>query len=175
MFSRFFGGKKRSEGGPGASGSRGRDGQPSGASQKDEIAEIRIEIEAGGENILSMMISRDGSIGRRGNGSLPVEPTSVLGVIDSGIFRELVDSLDDAVLSRAGVYDLPDKTGLPVTYRISFLDVDRKMLYGFGFLMGSEAKPGNALLSYFDGFIVKAVRLTDEWYLKAMAEKKHQS
>ena len=44
---------------------------------KDEVQKIRFDIEADGQSALSLMLCRDGTIGRQGNGNLPAEKTSV--------------------------------------------------------------------------------------------------
>lgn len=133
----------------------------------DEIEEIRIEIEAGGECALSMQLCRDGTVGRRGSGQVPAIPIAVFGIASPSWFLQLVDELDERVFARAGVYDLPDKKGLPVTYTVAFLGgkaTSRSVLHGFRFITGSESSAGNSLLPYFDNFVGKAVQLTEQWY-----------
>lgn len=134
---------------------------------KSDIHEIRIDVELDGENALSMMLCRDGTVARRGSGGIPAVPTVVLGRGDGHWFADLVDGLDERVLTCGGVFDLPDKRGTPVSYTVVFLGgdtTDRRVLCGFRFLTGSEANASTSLLPYFDAFAQKTVRLTERWY-----------
>ena len=141
---------------------------------KSEIEEIRIDITAGEESALSMQLCRDGTVGRRGSGQVPAIPTVVLGMCDVNWFLQLVEGLDDRVLSRPGVYDLPDKKGLVVTYTVVFLGgkvSERSVLAGFRFIAGSESGANGSLLPYFDNFVGKAVQLTEQWYQGNLAKQ----
>ena len=142
---------------------------------KDEIEEIRIDITAGEENALSMQMCRDGTVGRRGSGQVPSIPAVVLGMSDASWFLQLVEGLDDRLFARAGVYDLPDKKGLPVTYTVVFLGgnaTSRTVLCGFRFVTGSESRAGDSLLPYFDNFVGKAVQFTEQWYQDNLAKQR---
>lgn len=141
---------------------------------KSDIEDIRFDIEAGGQCALSMMICRDGTVGRKGSGSVPAPSTTVLGMADADWFSDLLASIDERVFSKAGVYDLPDKSGIPVMYKVAFLGgptASRSMLYGFGFKIGSEGSADGSLLPYFDRLIGQAVRLTEIWYTTQLARQ----
>lgn len=141
---------------------------------KDDIQEVRIEIEVSGRNTLSMQLCRDGTVGRRGNGELPVVPVACLGQSDGAWFRELIQALDERVLPLQGRYDLPDKAGMPVTYTVAFLGGQagaRRGLYGFRFESGTEGRHEDSLLPYFGAFIRKAVGLTEAWYQAELAKQ----
>lgn len=138
---------------------------------KNDIDHIEIAIECGGESALSMMLHRDGTTGRSGSGSLPSTDTAVLGIIDQQIFKELIDSLHDGVFPHAGTYEIKNKIGTPVMYRIIFLQKEETLAH-FEFRFGLKNEDVGNLVSYFDGFIQHAVTLTNEWYHKTL-EKKH--
>ena len=98
----------------------------------------------------------------------------MLGIADPKWFSDLLASIDERVFARAGIYDLPDKSGLPVTYKIAFLSgpaSNRSMVYGFGFKTGSEARADDSLLPYFDSLIGRAVGLTESWYASQLARQ----
>lgn len=141
---------------------------------KDEVQKIRIDIETDGQSALSLMLCRDGTIGRQGNGSLPPDKTSVMGVTDGAEFRKLIEMLDERVFTHQGIFDLPNKQGAPVKYSIAFLG-EEPNLCAFEFRLGLENKDVGELLPYFDRLIVNAVALTDTWYAKAVAERKTNS
>ena len=141
---------------------------------RNEIEEIRIEIEADGENVLSMQLCRDGTLGRRGSGQIPALPVVLLGMSDGNSFLQLVEGLDERVFAHAGVYDLPNKEGIPVIYTVVFLGgsaSQRSVLAGFRFITGSESRVSNSLLPYFDRFAAQAVALTEQWYQDGLARE----
>lgn len=130
---------------------------------KSEIEKFRIDIVSGVTSALSMMVCRDGTLGRRGSGTLPADAASVFGNSDGTIFSSLIELLDDRVFPHADVYDHPHKIGVPITYSIVFLGQGQDTVV-FEFRFGSEAPDVGELLPYFDGFISQAVALTNNWY-----------
>lgn len=131
--------------------------------KKSDIEKLRIDIMSGQESVLSMLLGRDGTLGRQGNGKLPADKTSVLGFSDKSIFNCLINMLDERVLPHAAVYDHPNKIGVPITWSIVFLDQNQNTAV-FEFRFGSETADVGELLPFFDGYISQAVALTDDWY-----------
>lgn len=128
-----------------------------------DIQKFRIDIVSAGTSALSMLICRDGTLGRQGNGKLPADEVSVLAGSDGAIFNRLLALLDERIFPHADVYDHPHKTGIPITYSIVFLGQGQDTAI-FEFRFGSETADVGELLPYFDGFISQAVALTDDWY-----------
>lgn len=141
---------------------------------RNDIEQIRIDIECSGESALSMMLHRDGTLGRSGNGSLPRDGITCLGVSDGIAFRTLVDSLDEQVFPHAGAYDMKEKRGKPVTYAIGFLGKGGPIAV-FEFRMGLENRDAGNLVSYFDGFIKQAVALTEDWHRETLRKKQNDA
>ena len=133
--------------------------------KKTDIEKFRIDIVSGQDSALSMMIARDGTLVRQGNGTLPVDEASVLGSGDTATFTTLIDMLDDSVFPHAGVYDHPNKPGTPLIYSVAFLDRNQQTS-AFEFRFGSETRDVGELLPFFDGFISQAIALTNEWYAR---------
>ncbi len=131
---------------------------------KSAIQKLRIDVVSGKESALSLLLSRDGSLGRQGNGALPVDPVSVLGQTDGQIFIALIELLDEQVLVYADVYDHPNKSGIPITCSVVFQGGETAEVAIFEFRFGSETPDVGELLPYFDGFIAQAISLTDAWY-----------
>ena len=130
---------------------------------KADIQKLRIDILSDQDSALSMLLSRDGTISRQGNGTLPADKTSVQGLSDGAAFNTLMGLLDERVFPHADVYDHPHKIGIPITYSIAFLDqLGKSMVFEFRF--GSETTDVGELLPFFDGFIAQAVALTNDWY-----------
>lgn len=130
---------------------------------KADIHKFRIDIISGKESALSIMLSRDGTLGRQGNGTLPADKANALSGSDGSVFNTLITQLDERVFPHADVYDHPNKIGIPITYSIAFLDEHDKTVV-FEFRFGSETLDVGELLPYFDGFIAQTVALTDAWY-----------
>lgn len=131
--------------------------------KKSDIEKLRIDILSDGESALSMLIGRDGALGRQGNGNLPADKASVLNSSDGSIFNTLIEMLDERVFPHAAVYDHPHKIGTPIIWSIVFLDKEQNTAV-FEFRFGSETADVGELLPFFDGFISQAIALTDSWY-----------
>jgi hypothetical protein len=140
--------------------------------KKSDIQKLRIDIVCEEKSVLSLLMDRDGRVSRQGSGALPADDFSVMSEGDGSIYAALVDALDERVFEHAGVYDHPDKSGLPITYSIAFLAEEPNVAV-FEFRLGTETKDVGELLPYFDQFISKAVMATNDWYAaeKAKAEE----
>jgi hypothetical protein len=141
--------------------------------QKADIQKLRIDIVCDEKSALSLLMDQEGRVSRQGSGAMPADDFAVMSEGDGSIFAALVDALDERVFAHAGVYDHPDKSGLPITYSIAFLGKEPDEVAVFEFRLGTETKDVGELLPYFDQFISKAVMATNEWYgaEKAKAEQ----
>jgi hypothetical protein len=142
--------------------------------KKSEIQKIRIDIISNEQSALFMLMEREGRISRQGSGVLPADEFAVESKNDGSIFAALVDALDEQVFAHAGVYDHPNKAGVPITYSIAFLGENTEDVAAFEFRLGTETPDVGELLPYIDQFISKAVIGTNAWYEaeKAAAEQK---
>jgi hypothetical protein len=136
---------------------------------KNDIQKLQIDIECDGESALSLMLCRDGTIARQGNGNTPPKKLSALGMTEGAEFRQLMELVDEQVFSHQGVFDYSNKKGTPIRYSIAFIG-ERPKLCVFEFRLGLENKDVGDLLPYFDSLIKKAVVLTEPWYTKALLE-----
>lgn len=130
---------------------------------KADIEKFRIDLLSNEQSALSLLICRDGTLGRQGNGVLPADTASVMGKSDGQIFSTLISLLDEQVLPYADVYDHPNKAGIPITCSVVFQGKETEVAI-FEFRFGSETPDVGELLPYFDSFIAQAVALTDSWY-----------
>lgn len=137
--------------------------------KKTEIQKFRIDIVCDDKSALSLLMDCEGRVSRQGSGALPADDFSVMSVGDGSIFAALIEALDERVFEHVGVYDHPDKSGLPITYSVAFLGSSEEQVALFEFRLGTETRDVGELLPYFDQFISKAVMATNEWYA---AEKK---
>ena len=145
--------------------------------QKSDIQKIRIDIISNEQSALFMLMDREGRISRQGSGVLPADEFAVESSNDGSIFAALVDALDERIFEHGGVYDHPDKSGVPITYSLAFLGEGPEDVVGFEFRLGTETKEVGELLPYIDQFISKSVIATNAWYEaeKSAEEQKGES
>lgn len=132
--------------------------------KKQDIQKLRIDIVCDGKSALSMLMDSEGRVSRQGSGAMPADDFAVMSDGDGSIFAALVDAMDNQVFEHTGVYDHPDKSGLPITYSVAFLGATTEDVAVFEFRLGTETKEVGELLPYFDQFISKAVMATNGWY-----------
>jgi hypothetical protein len=135
-----------------------------------EVQKLRIDVVSEDKSALYLLLERDGMISRQGTGQLPVEEFTVTSESDGSVFKQLMDDLDEQVFEHVGVYDHPDKKGIPVVISIAFLDTADESAF-FEFRFGTENEDVGELLPYFDKFISHAIHLTDYWY--QLEKQKH--
>lgn len=128
---------------------------------KTDIEQIRIDIESEGQSALSMLIHKDGTLNRQGNGNLPPVKVAAIGMTDGAIFRKLVDTLDERIFEQAGIYDHPNKQGQPIRYSLAFTGQKPKIKV-IEFRVGLENTDVGDLLPYVDRFINVAAQMTKE-------------
>lgn len=131
--------------------------------KKTDVQKIRIDIVCDDKSALSLLMDKEGRVSRQGSGAMPADDFAVMSENDGSIFAALVGALDDQVFEHAGVYDHPDKSGLPITYSVAFLGEEPDVAV-FEFRLGTETREVGELLPYIDQFISKAVMATNDWY-----------
>lgn len=130
---------------------------------KAEIQKLRIDIVCDEKSALSLLMDCEGRISRQGSGAMPADDFAVMSEGDGSIFAALIAAIDERVFAHSGLYDHPDKSGLPISYSIAFLGKEPEVSV-FEFRLGTETKDVGELLPYFDQIISKAVQATDAWY-----------
>ena len=139
---------------------------------KDQVNQIRIEVETSDEkSLLLILLDRDGTLNRKGSGFIDDKDLPfVMGMSDGSAFKTLIDVLDEEVLQEdpetgpSYTYDYPDKAGIPLTFKFVFLG-EKPNLIVYEFHIGSESMDTEeGLFPYFGGLVSKAVELTDAWY-----------
>jgi hypothetical protein len=139
--------------------------------KKSELQGIVVYVTSGLESALAMLMHRDGTVNRQGDGSLPRIRHLVIGMTDGTFFRQAVDLLDERVLDHAGVFDHRDKFGVPLNYKIIFAGDNH--VATFSFSLGTESKNVGDILPYLDGYIKRLVLLTDDWYYSNGAPRRN--
>ncbi|HTL82388.1 MAG TPA: hypothetical protein VL651_11820 [Bacteroidia bacterium] len=131
---------------------------------KDMIEQIRIDVSCDGQSAISMLLHKDGTLNRQGDGNIPANRKTATAKTDGKLFRDLVNALDEKIFEHAGSYDFKEKKGMPVIYRVVFLGA-KPNLRAFEFRLGSESEVENSgLYAYLDRFVMKAVKGSEEWW-----------
>lgn len=126
-----------------------------------EILSILISIKVEKNEVLFIVLSSDGSINRKGNGSPDCKDKDLyIGLTDNTIIEELKESITAGMLEFLHkTFDAPDKKGrncdLKILYRTNNVETGVQFLYG----EHSQGPPRE-----FSDFVRKAVSLTDSWH-----------
>jgi len=127
------------------------------------LKNILITMEAGGDNLLSIRLSEDGSLHRMGSGTLNNPDRNLyIGINKDGLFDKLKKSISKNIFKYAGYYSSNEIKGLKCELTIFFQILNEEDTV-FNFIYGSESiGPPPELCD----LIVNAVNLTNGWWLK---------
>lgn len=124
---------------------------------------LLIEMKIAGKQSLLILLHKDGTINRMGNGTAHVDKNFFIGVTDTvDILQELTSSITpDFENALNKVFDLPEKKG--ATCSLEIVMADGKETKGIKFIYGTKSVgPPQEIKD----FVLKAVALTDPWYLQ---------
>ena len=141
--------------------------------KKSDVEQIRIEVTCDGKNMLSMLLHRDGTLNRKGDGSVKDDAIMAIGMTDGSIFKSLLDTVHDDLLKEDGMFgvDMPDKPGQLMHYEIIFIG-PKPHIAVFDFKLGTDTENPDQLFLFFYGLVVSAIKETDKWYIQAVNPKK---
>jgi len=92
---------------------------------KDQVDGIIVTLKADDEIVLHVLLDKDGSINRIGDGVLGSDDRDMYsGVAEEPLFERLRDEIDETLLEHDGIYELPDKVGIPLELTFIFKDGD---------------------------------------------------
>jgi hypothetical protein len=125
-----------------------------------------------GKQSLLILLHKDGTINRMGNGTAHIGKDLFIGITDTaGMLQELAGSITpdfEGALNK--VFDLPEKKG--ATCSLEIVMGDGKETKGIKFIYGTRSVgPPREIKD----FVLRTVTLTDPWYLqqpKAVPAKK---
>jgi hypothetical protein len=127
----------------------------------DDLNSCYITVECEGELIFLVLLARDGSVNRLGDGSYP-PPDKVwhIGRVDEPLFDRLLEVVTDAMLQYAGSYDVPDKVGTECECKIVF-GTKQGGATGFEIKYGTESA---GVPTELQNIVRRAIELTDAWW-----------
>ncbi|WP_269526835.1 hypothetical protein [Coraliomargarita parva] len=135
---------------------------PDSLKKKSEVDLVSITLEVESEAWLFILLARDGTINRMGDGANSPKKESVyIGITEEKLFEAFMENVDEQMLSHPGAYDHKEKEGKACSVKIIFSDQNEEKKSGFYFGYGSDsAGPPQPIPS----LIMKAIEITDPWH-----------
>ncbi|MCI4667767.1 MAG: hypothetical protein MRZ79_06365 [Bacteroidia bacterium] len=126
---------------------------------KQSIHRILIKWSVEEEVIISMMLSKGGSLNRIGNGEKSGGKMA-MGRTEEPLFESLLEAMPEDWLKNTGRYTLPDPKGKMAQLTL-VLETEDEQETGFEFTYGIQSGgPPEDFVEYVE----YAIELTDEWY-----------
>jgi len=127
----------------------------------DTVDGIMITLHVASEQVLFIMLGSGGSITRCGTGSInDRERDMVIGITREPLFEKLRAEINPEWFDHQGIYDIPDKKGLPCELTIHMKHTDYKES-GLQFRYGTESLGPPPDVRHF---VRSAVSLSDPWF-----------
>ncbi len=132
---------------------------------KHLIDKVLITLEVGDQTALLILLARDGSVHRKGNGSPDASNLRLAQAVSpDGHFEALMMTIDDSIFQHAGVIRAPNPQGRECRMSIVFqgkggLDYSFRVIYG----EKSDGPPQELAQ-----ILINAVKLTEDWYYKQL-------
>ncbi len=127
---------------------------------KEKIDTAVIALETAGRLNLFVLLSKDGTVNRRGEGSMVSEDDNTyVGKSEDPLFDRFMESVPEEILSHAGTYSQADPQGELCKLTLGLRSPDGTIGFEFNFGSRSDGPPDEirALLQL-------AADLTDDWY-----------
>jgi hypothetical protein len=131
------------------------------AIQAADLDACFIKIEHGGDPVLFILLARDGSINRMGDGTpSSAGDTLYIGVVNEPWFDQLMEVVPVELFRYIGRLELEDREGIDSTLSVIFQHKDGRVL-PFEVLFGSES--GGVPLE-LQTILRRALELSDAWW-----------
>ncbi|HLP52795.1 MAG TPA: hypothetical protein VK154_18030 [Chitinophagales bacterium] len=131
---------------------------------KHLIDKVLITLEVGDKTALLVLLAKDGSVHRKGNGN-PDSPSPLAqGISHDGHFEALMMTINEDIFNYAGVIKQPNPMGRECRLSIIFqgqgdLDYSFRVVYG----ENSEGPPQELAQ-----ILINAVKITESWYMQQL-------
>lgn len=131
---------------------------------KHLIDKVLITLETGDLTSLFILLSKDGSVHRKGNGNATHALPLAAGISHQGHFEALMMTVNENMFHYAGVLKMPVREGKECRLTIVFqgpegIDYSFRVVYGDQ----SEGPPAELVQ-----ILINAVKLTDSWYTEQL-------
>ena len=133
--------------------------------EKHLIDKVLITLEVGDRTSLFILLGRDGTIHRKGNGSLTSELPLHMGISGQRHFDALMMTINEAIFNYTGVIRNPNPVGALSTLTLIFQG-PREVDFSFRVIYGSDSEgPPQELIE----ILINAVKLTEAWYQEQLS------
>lgn len=134
---------------------------------KHLINKVLITLEADNKTLLFILLSKNGSIHRKGNGSADANLPLATGFSADGHFEALMMTVNERIFDYTGVLKMPNRQGRECSLTIIFqganeIDFSYRVVYGDQ----SEGPPAELVQ-----VLINAVKITDGWYYEQLNEQ----
>ena len=123
-------------------------------------ASTTIEIKVEEQTSLLILLYKDGTINRKGDGTLAIDSNFYMGIQNDSILQKLTKTVSSDFLELFNkIYDISDKKGKTCTLEITLTNEQERK--GLIYTYGSES---GGLPVSISNYVKKAIELTDPWY-----------
>jgi len=128
--------------------------------KKTDIQRLLMKMSVGEDQVLSLMVSRSGTLNRMGDGD-PGSPVRelVLGKTEEPLFEELLAAIPDEWMAHTGRYEMPDIAGARCELSVALEGETEETGFAFTFGTQSDGAPEE-----FVELVEMAMEMTDDWY-----------
>lgn len=137
---------------------------------KHLISQILITLDSGDKNALFILLDKNGTVHRKGNGNAEADLPLIQGRSTLGHFDAMLMTVNEYIFSHTGVIKMPDRVGIDNTLTIIFQaghDID----YSFRVIYGQQSEgPPQELAE----ILINAVKLTEGWYHEQQSLQKEE-
>ncbi len=125
-----------------------------------------ITLEVGDSTPLFILLAKDGTIHRKGNGNVAENLPLMRGISQQGHFEALMMTIDDSIFEHSGVLKFPDRVGQECQLTIIFqgageTDFSFRVIYG----LESEGPPAE-----LTAILINAVKISEPWYREQLQQ-----
>ena len=134
------------------------------------IDKVLITLEVGDKTCLFILLGKDGTINRKGNGSPDQDLPLHRGVSDQKHFDAFMMTVNESIFAYGGVRKQPNRMGKECTLTIIFQGPDN-VDFPFRVIYGADSEgPPRELVE----ILINAVKLTEGWYQEQLSEPQEE-
>lgn len=134
---------------------------------KHLLDKVLITLEVGHKTTLLILLSKDGTIHRKGNGSAQADLPLATGYSRDGHFEALMMTVEEQVFEYSGVLKMPERLGTECQLTIIFQGA-HELDHSFRVVYGAESVGPPAELVQI---LINAVKLTEPWYMEQLQQQ----
>ncbi|MCW5906904.1 MAG: hypothetical protein KIS94_03525 [Chitinophagales bacterium] len=134
---------------------------------KHLINKVLITLEADDKTTLFILLAKDGSIHRKGNGSAEAGLPLATGFSADGHFDALMLTVNENIFEYSGVMKMPERKGRECRLTLIFQGAD-EVDFSYRVVYGDQSEGPPAELVQI---LINAVKITDGWYFEQISEE----